>query len=115
MGAQRSTRLVPAALLVAIAGTATARAGDRVDFNRDVRPILSDKCFACHGPDQPRRKAGLRLDTREGAYAEAESGSPAVVPGKLEESELYARISSQDDLDRMPPPKSGKALRPAEV
>ena len=124
MGDQRAT--VPAlrrrrglglafALLVALASSQAARAADRIDFNRDVRPILSNKCFLCHGPDQPKRKAGLRLDTPAGAFGKAESGARAIVPGNLEESALYARITSEDDLDRMPPPKGGKLLTPAEV
>jgi hypothetical protein len=87
----------------------------KVDFDRDIRPILSDKCFKCHGPDAQHRKAGLRLDTPEGMFGEAESGGKAVVPGNLEESELYWRITSDDDLDRMPPPKSGKTLKAAEI
>ena len=61
----------------------------KVDFNFQVRPILSDKCFQCHGPDARERKAGLRFDTREGAFAETESGARAIVPGNLAESELY--------------------------
>lgn len=86
-----------------------------VDFNRDIRPILSGKCFSCHGPDQPRRKAGLRLDTRQGVFGEAKSGNRAVVPRKLEESELYQRIMSEDEDERMPPLKDGKPLTRAEV
>jgi mono/diheme cytochrome c family protein len=86
-----------------------------IDFDREIRPILSDKCFKCHGPDARERKGGLRLDTPEGTFGEAESGGRAVVPGNLEESELYWRITSDDDLDRMPPPKSGKTLKAEEI
>ena len=87
-----------------------------VGFARDVRPILSDNCFACHGPDDKARKAGLRLDTQEGAFAELESGGRAIVPGKPDESELIARIES-----RRPPScrcrrtKSGKQLTPEQI
>src|SRR5215213_10282350 len=86
-----------------------------VDFNRDVRPILSDKCFACHGPDANKRKADLRLDLAEKAYAPAESGEKAIVPGKPEESELLKRITSKDADDLMPPPKEHKKLSAPEV
>src|SRR5262249_32888016 len=67
-----------------------------VSFTRDVRPILADHCFACHGPDQARRKANLRLDTAEGAFAERK-GSRAIVPGSLDRSELYRRITAEDE------------------
>jgi hypothetical protein len=115
MSAQRGTVPVAVALAIVVSGSLNAAAADRVDFSRDIRPILSDKCFLCHGPDEPRRKGSLRLDTPEGAFGKTASGSPAITPGNLDESELYWRITSQDDLDRMPPPKSGKVLRPAEV
>ena len=81
-----------------------------VGFAREVRPILSDNCFACHGPDDKARKAGLRLDTKEGAFAKLESGDRAVVPGKPDESELIDRIENDDPDLRMPPRKSGKPL-----
>ncbi len=87
----------------------------KVDFNFQVRPILSDKCFKCHGPDTGNRKAGLRLDTRDGAFGESESGAVAVVPGKLDESELYRRITAADESERMPPKSLGRTLSPAEI
>jgi hypothetical protein len=83
---------------------------EKVDYNRDVRPILSDTCFACHGPDKNTRKADLRLDTKEGAFAALEEGGHVVVPGKPEESELHKRIITDDQDDLMPPPKSNKVL-----
>jgi hypothetical protein len=82
---------------------------EKIDFNRDVRPILSDLCFKCHGFDDKARKAGRRLDTAEGALAETE-GVRAVVPGKLAESELHVRIRSTDKDEAMPPSKTGKKL-----
>ncbi|MCH2100327.1 MAG: DUF1553 domain-containing protein [Planctomycetes bacterium] len=84
-----------------------------IDFQRDVRPILSDKCFACHGPDAAARKADLRLDTREGALADL-GGYVAVVPGGAEESELIYRITSEDRRELMPPPESGHSLTDEE-
>ena len=80
-----------------------------VDFARDIRPLLSDNCFACHGPDAKQRKADLRLDTREGALAYID-GTSAVVPGKPSESELIRRVTTDDEDDLMLPPDSGKKL-----
>jgi len=111
----RTERRRTALILLLVACAGGAGPGPKVDFNRDVRPILSDKCFACHGPDEPKRKAKLRLDTPEGMQAEAASGSVAVVPGKPDESELYVRIASDDPEERMPPAKSGKSLTEAEA
>ena len=79
-------------------------------YNRDVRPILSEKCFACHGFDKSKRQSDLRLDTREGALADADSGQPAIKPGNTSESELIRRILSAEDSELMPPPESGKHL-----
>ncbi len=86
-----------------------AQADDHVDFLRDVRPILSDTCYTCHGPDAGTRKARLRLDTRDGLFSERDLGAP-VVPGSPEDSTLVERILSDDEGNRMPPPKSGKNL-----
>ncbi len=80
---------------------------DRIDYNYHVRPILSDRCFLCHGPDRKARKAGLRLDTREGALS-------VIVPGKPAESELVRRITASDDK-HMPPRKSNLSLRADEI
>src|SRR4051794_14542126 len=80
-----------------------------VDFNRDIRPILSDNCYQCHGPDKNKRKAQLRLDTKEGLYA-AREGTTTIVAGKPESSELFRRVTIQDKNERMPDPKSGKSL-----
>ncbi|MFK5922472.1 MAG: DUF1549 domain-containing protein, partial [Verrucomicrobiota bacterium] len=79
------------------------------DFNRDIRPILSDKCFACHGFDEEDREADLRLDTEEGAFVDL-GGYKAFVAGKPMESEAWLRIITDDDDDIMPPSKSHKEL-----
>jgi mono/diheme cytochrome c family protein len=89
-------------------------ASPAVEFNRDIRPILSDHCFQCHGPDAAKRKANLRLDQESSAKADREGG-PAIVPGDLEASELYRRITAEDASARMPPVKSGKSLTAAQI
>lgn len=81
-----------------------------VNFQRDVRPILSQHCFACHGPDESARKARLRLDTREGAIRTPAADWRPIVPGEPNESPLVARIFAEDEADRMPPPEAGKPL-----
>ncbi len=80
----------------------------------DIRPILADNCFACHGPDEKSRQAELRLDTKAGAFSEP-TGYPVIVPGKPEESELYLRITSNDEVYRMPPTDFNKTLTPEEI
>lgn len=87
----------------------------KIDYRREVRSILSDKCFKCHGPDEKERKAGLRLDTAEGGLAAAESGAIAIIPGKSGESELLKRLVHADPELRMPPAATGKTLTPAEI
>ncbi len=82
----------------------------KVDFNYHIKPILSDRCFACHGPDENKIEGGLRLDIEEKALAELESGSHAIVPGKLGKSALYHRIISEDAEEMMPPPESNLKL-----
>ena len=86
-----------------------------VDFNRDIRPILSDRCYGCHGPDSEKgRKAGLRLDTPEGARQLLESGKRAVDPDNLAASEILARLHTDDPDEIMPPPELKRPLTPAE-
>ena len=84
----------------------------KIDFNYHVKPILSDKCFACHGPDVKKRQADLRLDTEEGAFKALKSDSNhfAIVKGNAEESFLVKRIFSEDPLFHMPPPESNLVL-----
>ena len=85
-----------------------------IDFNSDIRPILSDKCFTCHGPDRNQREGGLRLDDQQAALAGGDSGQPAIVAGSAETSELVRRILSDDPFERMPPPEEEKQLSDEE-
>jgi hypothetical protein len=82
----------------------------RLEFDRDIRPILSNHCYKCHGPDEDVRESGLRLDVREGLRAPADSGEPAVLPGKAGESNLIKRVFSTNKSFVMPPPKADKPL-----
>ena len=93
---------------------ASALLGQTVDFQREVRPILSDNCFQCHGPDSASRQADLRLDRRDSALA-ARSGGAAIVPGKSADSLVYQRISSTDPDFRMPPADAHKSLTEAQI
>ena len=104
-----------ASILLLMTVSSVVRAADEIDYNRDVRPILSDTCYKCHGPDAAERKAGLRLDSHDGAVAKLESGATAIVPGKTDEGELLARIRSTDPDLVMPPPVSGKKLTPLQI
>ena len=92
-----------------------AQRADLIEFNRQIRPILSEKCFRCHGNDPGARQADLRLDLRERAIAELETGGAAITPGSSSTSKLIARITSDDDDFRMPPLESGKTLSAAEI
>jgi mono/diheme cytochrome c family protein len=94
---------------------AASAADGRVDYSRDIRPVLSNTCYKCHGPDAEERQAGLRLDLRTGATTELDSGNTAVIPGKRTKSELWKRITSKDDSERMPPKGSGKKLTPEQI
>ncbi|MEO2045913.1 MAG: DUF1553 domain-containing protein [Pirellulales bacterium] len=86
-----------------------------VDYSRDIRPILSDHCYACHGPDAEQREAGLRLDIRESAFGEADSGQQAVLPGDATNSELFRRLISHDPDERMPPEDYDKSLTEKKI
>jgi hypothetical protein len=106
--------LFVARILPFLALAAAALADEPVDFVRDVQPVLSAKCYHCHGPDEKARKAELRLDLRDEALRE-QDGVRAIVPGKLEASDLWVRITSKDPEEVMPPPKEHHTLTPAEV
>ncbi len=114
----RNARRFPATALVCLLGLWIASAAQAqeesqptIKFNRDVKPILAKKCFACHGPGE--QESGLRLDERESATGESDSGMLAVVPGNVEESELIRRIVSHDEFEKMPP--EGEPVKPEEV
>src|SRR4249919_3520326 len=112
------SRFGAAIACAALAGLATSAytsqitpaAVDRVDFTRQIRPLLSDRCFRCHGPDASRRKAKLRLDMREGAFKKLDKGWAVVKPGDPSTSELVRRITTDDTDDMMPPPESKLSL-----
>src|SRR5262249_13131968 len=86
----------------------------RVSFARDIRPILSDACFQCHGPDKNQRQADVRLDVKDDLYHDR-GGYTLIVPGKVEDSELLSRLVETDPTARMPPPKSARQLTPTEL
>jgi mono/diheme cytochrome c family protein len=94
----------------AVAAETPGVPGRKVDFSREIRPILANHCWSCHGPDEQHRKAGLRLDGSDAARAKLESGLVAIVAGKPGESELVVRIESDDESEVMPPPASKKPL-----
>ncbi len=91
-----------------LVGHAAASTLPKVDFSREILPVLSDNCYYCHGPDPSHRKADLRIDTQEGAYE-------VIVPGRSDESDLIARILAEDPEDRMPPLKAHKVLTPDQI
>ena len=97
------------------AGTASAATPTKIDFNRDIRPILSENCYTCHGPDAAKLKSNLRFDLKESALGKAKSGEIAVVPGAPEKSEMIRRLTTTDPDDVMPPAKEDKALKPQQV
>ncbi len=106
-----STGMVRFILLAGLAFSAFAA----VDFNREIRPILSDNCFKCHGPDDAHRMANLRLDLRDGGAFAQRSHGPGIVPGDSAKSILYQRVSNPDKNRRMPPPNAELNLTPAQV
>src|SRR5439155_8322949 len=116
IGASRAVAVAVSCVGIAIAAATTmaARAQEKappLSFNRDIRPILSNNCFACHGPDEKQRKTKFHFDTREGAFAKA----GVIVPGHAAGSLLIARITNQDPLRRMPPPESGHTLSSTQI
>ncbi len=112
MPTRRGARAV---LLLGVLLIATRSRAGSVTFNRDVRPILSEHCFSCHGPDAKARKAGLRLDQESSARAVLKSGHTAIIPGRPEASELIGRITAADTDDRMPPAETKKPLTTGDI
>jgi len=106
--------LVSGVLILRTAAGAEPPLPKLVEFNRDIRPLLSDACFQCHGPDAAKRKAGLRLDTEAGAFAKRGKVT-TLVPGKPERSELFRRLTTSDADDHMPPREAARQLTPREV
>ena len=88
---------------------------DEISFQRDIRPILSDHCLKCHGPDAAAREAGLRLDVEDSTLQGGDSGVAAVTPGKPDQSELIRRILSQDESEIMPPPEMKHPLNATQI
>ncbi len=99
---------------VVIAMLPMPAAAQPVEFSRDIRPILSNNCYACHGPDSKFRQANLRLDLLDNAFTERRSGRTPIVPGDPDASMLVQRINAEDPGDRMPPPESNKSLTEAD-
>jgi mono/diheme cytochrome c family protein len=111
-----SKRMALIAVLVAAGATAQAAEARKgaVEFNRDIRPLLSEYCTACHGPDTAARKADMRLDTKAGLFKETKSEGPVVKPGNPKDSALWQRMITTDEDDVMPPKKSNKVMKPEE-
>ncbi len=105
-----SPYVVSVVCLLASLATCRFAPGEEIDFNRDIRPLLSEHCFTCHGPDAQKRQSGLRLDERASAIVPAESKQIAIVPNHPEKSELWNRLVTKDSSLRMPPAETGKSL-----
>src|SRR5713101_4499730 len=124
MNARKSAFKIPRAYSITLAGLLSldiinTHAGEslqggagKVDFNREIRPILSENCYKCHGPDDGARKSNLRFDVRAEALHPAKSGRTPIVPGSPEKSEMVARTSARDPEKRMPLVSTGKKLTP---
>src|SRR5262245_48634999 len=93
---------------------ASRTADQRVEFNRDIRPILSDKCYTCHGPDKERRRSKVRFDIESEAKQDL-GGRFAIVPGDAAKSEMIRRITASEPARLMPPPSSGRTLTSSEI
>ncbi len=111
----RLLRTIGFVLIASMAIGPPAHAETNIDFNRDIRPLLSENCFACHGPDAANQAAGLRLDLRVDATRELDSGASAIVPSDPANSEMMARLTSDDESLRMPPLETGKVLTEAQI
>ena len=113
---QEITVIAPLILIGWSLSAAWSATQEDVDFNRDIRPLLADRCFLCHGPDETDREADLRLDLRAVAVSELDSGDTAIVPGNAAASMLIERITEADEDLRMPPADSMKEpLTPAQI
>ena len=108
-------RLALVAILFLFSASSAYGQQDRVDYRRQIRSLLSDRCYKCHGPDPAERQAGLRLDVRDAATQKLESGNTAIVAGNASSSSLVERIKSTDPQMKMPPESSGKSLSAAEI
>ena len=113
-GESRQWTLLIALVTLGCVALPLGAADSSIQFNRDIRPILSDNCMACHGPDNQARKAGLRLDTADGLFEKTPKRSPAVVAGRPDQSALWKHVSSTDPDEVMPPPDSHKNLNPEQ-
>ena len=105
---KNDSRLASSCIALLAAGIASTGLAEEVSFSRDIRPLLSDRCFACHGPDEQERQATLRLDQAdgpEGAYR-TELGIVGITPGSVDDSEVWLRIISDDEDQMMPPPEA---------
>src|SRR5579863_140682 len=111
----RCTLFAFATLAAAASAGRTAQAAPPVDFQREIQPIFAEHCAECHGVDEAKRKSGLRIDQRESALKGGESGTPAIVPGQPDKSELVARITSTDAEEVMPPPRHNKPLSAKQI
>jgi len=113
----KRTQLRVLALWILLVGSAQAanKPAPAIDFNREIRPILSENCFKCHGPDDQGRKAKLRFDRKEDAFKPAKSGDLAIVPGDPAKSKLIERITNKDPDEIMPPTKTGKKLTARQI
>lgn len=113
-----SSRFLCAAFLLATAVVCHVQAAnlpEKIDFNYHIKPLLSDRCYACHGPDEKARKAKLCLDQKDEAFKVSKAGPPIIKPGDARQSELIRRITTDDPDDRMPPPKSNLSLTGDEI
>ena len=114
MNKMRSTPTFHLFLSIGLLTTSVVVGQQTPDFNRDILPLLSENCFACHGPDEKVREADLRLDVEAEVIGDAESGH-AIIRGDSESSELFDRISTDDEYSLMPPPDSGKKLTTEQI
>jgi len=93
----------------------SSEGGELIQFSRDIQPILSNHCYACHGPDEQTRESGVRFDQRLSALSKGDSGATAITPGNLDLSEVYRRIVTDDPDLRMPPTEQASGLSPQEI